>query len=74
MRFVEWETKAGAAGEAVGQAMGRATAVLTTGLFGAVVNLPEELTVGVSYVAGIAARKKAKLEMHQFLVDHPKLG
>ena len=73
-RFVEWEKRAGDAGEAVGQAMGRATAVMATGLLGAVVNLPQELTVGVSYVAGIAARKKAELEMHRFLIDHPTLG
>lgn len=73
-RFKLWESKAGALGDTIGAALGRAAAVTMSGIISPVVKLPDELTLGISHVAGISARKTAEFQMHRFLMQNPELG
>ena len=37
------------------------------------VKLPDEVTLGVSFIAGVAARKGAEYQMQKYLEAHPDL-
>jgi len=73
-RFKLWERSAGALGDTIGAALGRAAAVTMSGIISPVVKLPDELTLGISYVAGISTRKAAEHQMHRFLLENPNVG
>ncbi len=73
-RSKTWEAKAGALGDSVGGALGRAAAVGAASLVSPLLKLPDELSLCLSYAAGVAARKGAEAQMHRYLGEHPEFG
>ncbi len=70
-RFKEWEISAGALGDRLAGALGRTAAVAATSLLNPILKLPDEVTVGIAFAAGVQGRKLAELKMHQYLKEHP---
>lgn len=72
-RFKEWEIRAGSLGDTLASTLGRAAAVGATSLLSPLLKLPDEVTIAISFVAGVQGRKLAELKMHQYLLENPEV-
>jgi hypothetical protein len=70
-QYKTWEIRAGSLGDTLAGALGRAAAVGATSLLSPFIKLPDEVTIAVSFIAGVQGRKMAELKMHQYLLENP---
>ncbi len=70
-RFKKYERQAGRFAEHLGSSIGRAASVASASIINPLLKLPDEVTIAISYIAGLQARKAAELQMHRYLVANP---